>query len=58
MNINEIKMGRFDQKLFDEYKTKLISKCSENGLQLKDNDFDKVENALKAMAEECTGKNS
>ena len=50
MNINEIKMGRFDQKLFDEYKNKLISKCSENGLQLKDNDFDKVENALKAMA--------
>ena len=50
MNINEIKIGRFDQKLFDNYKDKLIGKCSENGLQLKDNDFNGVENALKAMA--------
>ena len=47
MNINEIKMGRFDQKLFDEYKNKLTSQCSKEELEA----IDKVEKALKEMGD-------
>ena len=43
MNINEIKMGRFDQKLFDEYKNKLTNyECTEEALRI----INEVEKAL------------